>query len=276
MASATTLGLMGDAQYVIPLVGLVTVGITHGSVDHELDPSSNDSRLLFFSVYLIGIASYALLWVANSKIALIIFIVYSAAHFGECQWKQVYKKTPRSSLHKPMAWLWGLFAVGFSPLYHWEETVPILNLLIGSTARFSSWTLASAQLLSFALLGMGLVGSLASKPQEDWADALISSLLLAWFLGVLPLLPGFLCFFAFWHSWDSITHQLQAKNWSLLEYFKKGFLFTFVSWAGIFGLIFVLNYFGKLANFWSALFMTLGALTVSHSQAIKRFYGAIK
>ncbi len=275
-ASAATLGMSGNSQYVIPLIGLATVGITHGSVDYELDPSSKDSRLLFFSVYLIGMLSYGVLWIANPRVAIIVFIIYSASHFGECQWKQSYRNTPRDNLQRSMAWLWGLFAAGFSPLYHWEETLPILNLMMGSATRFLWWTPATAQLLSFALLGMALVGSLASKPQEDWLDAFTSSILLAWFLIKLPLLPGFLCFFSFWHSWDSISHQIQAKNWSLLEYYRKGFLLTVVSWIGIFSLIFILNYFGKLANFWSALFMTLGALTISHSQAIKRFYGTIK
>jgi Brp/Blh family beta-carotene 15,15'-monooxygenase len=277
MVSLVTLAMRGKYQFLLPVFGLMTLGITHGAVDHELDPSSRESKLFFFSIYCSGIAAYFALWWGTPGVALFIFLFYASGHFGECQWRQAYARPPANVVELTLARTWGLFAAIFAPAYHWDETLPILREILRDPRLTPPLSLEEAKIFSLMLAAAALVSifsfeSLATLSRKPKSDPFTSTVLLILFLILLPLIPGFLCFFCFWHSWDSIQHQINARGWSFSEYARRAIPFTAFAWIGLIFLVFALQLESKTEGFWAVLFITLGALTVSHSQTMRRFY----
>ena len=82
---------------------------------------------------------------------------------------------------------------------------------------------------------------------------------------VLPLLQGFLCFFAYWHGWDTVRETRMRQDWSAREYLKNALPFTVLAIVAL-----ALATFYWVAD-WSVLFAALGALTAAHAPAMKRF-----
>jgi Brp/Blh family beta-carotene 15,15'-monooxygenase len=160
VVASIALILRGNAQFVLLGLGLVTLGVTHGAVDHELDPSSRESKLFFFSIYCSGIVAFFALWWGKPGVALWIFIFYSAGHFGECQWKQTYARLPSTFTELALARIWGLFAAIFAPAYHLDQALPILRLILRDPHLNLSFSIRDAQLFSFALAGAAVISIL--------------------------------------------------------------------------------------------------------------------
>jgi hypothetical protein len=87
----------------------------------------------------------------------------------------------------------------------------------------------------------------------------------------LPLLPGFFCFFAFWHGWDSILTQRAANGWTARQYVSKSFRYTLASILGIGVIAWIYARSGDQNQLWEIVFLGVGALTASHAPAMKRF-----
>ncbi|MBC7691845.1 MAG: Brp/Blh family beta-carotene 15,15'-dioxygenase [Methylotenera sp.] len=257
----------GLAQWALPLLGLLSIGMAHGAVDHEWDPQAKSSPVKFYANYLLQIALFLLLWHWTPFAALLVFMALSAEHFGECEFIHEDRRTLRSArLLRCAAWIWGLCASLFSPLFHWSETLVILEKMgFPSGLSIDSPRLWAATLGTCGLIAAGLQSK--NRPK-----AVVRTLILLLALARLPLLPGFLCFFVFWHAWDSVTHQMQAKGWSIRQYLKKSIPFTVLAWLGVALLASVTLARGERDSLWSILFVSLGALTLSHAQVMKRFY----
>jgi Brp/Blh family beta-carotene 15,15'-monooxygenase len=247
---------------IAPSIGLFIFGITHGSVDHEL--SSSPSRFIFFSRYLMGIALYLGLWWLSPASALLLFLILSAQHFGESQFARALKISSSPHL-RILAVTWGAFATLAGPLFHWSEALPILRSILRDPAALASipepWPWICAVALSgMAMLSAALFDRYELETTNRSRLALPATLLLIGALWVLPLLAGFLCFFAFWHSTDSIEQQRAKLGWSWSQYFRKAWPLTVVSWVALMVLAF---FFGSN---WGLFFVALAALTFSHAR----------
>jgi hypothetical protein len=86
----------------------------------------------------------------------------------------------------------------------------------------------------------------------------------------LPLLQGFLCFFAYWHGWDTVRETRIRQGWSAREYLKRAAPFTLVAIAALAAGSSLWVSSGQ-AGGWPALFVLLGALTAAHAPVMKRF-----
>ena len=262
------------AVWLIPCIGLITIGMAHGSLDVVLSGTAN--RLRFLNGYLARILLCVIIWLVSPAIALGLFLIQSADHFGEAQWIRLLRTSQNSFSVRIRAWIWGLFASLFGVLFHWNESKPLIHALLTPVQSTEMITEESARTGAFVLL---LLAFLSSKSLDRFhlrvygtpGANLISTAGLAISLMILPLLPGFLCFFAFWHGWDTMKVQLKKRNWDRREYVRQAAPYTLLSY---FMILILMALFKDSLNFTlitKILIIAISALTAAHAPAMKRF-----
>lgn len=265
----------GASVWVIPVIGLLTAGIGHGSLDHLLDSRSHDP-LRFYGRYLGSMAGFLFVWFVFPPLALGFFLFQSADHFGEANWIRAIRNSGHAAWTRTLAWIWGLFAAIFGVLVHWTEASPVLQLILQDSVSVASWDAVIARQAGFALFGAASLAAWVLDRYERKAlgravCGLPATVLLGVSMLALPLLPGFFCFFAFWHGWDSIVAQRAGTGWTSTEYALRAVRYTFVSLLGIFLLILAGAAWGDFNRIWQILFVMIGALTAAHAPVMKRF-----
>ncbi len=265
----------GISVWIIPIVGLITSGIGHGSLDHLLDPNAHKSFKFYF-IYLGSMAIFLLAWFLFPPLALVFFLLQSADHFGEANWIRAIRNSKHAFLTRTLAWFWGLFAATFGVLMHWHEASPIVQLILRDSMSLQwitpeiarSW---GALIFAGGLVAAGILDRYERKALGKPVIGLPATVLLGASTLALPLLPGFFCFFAFWHGWDSIKAQMAGNGWNATEYVKKSLRYTVASLVGICLLVFIYATSGDEHRIWQIIFVAVGALTASHAPVMKRF-----
>lgn len=275
-ASALLYHTVGGASvWIIPVVGLLTTGIGHGSLDHLLDPRGNHSGSFYWR-YLASMAGFLLLWFIFPPLAVIFFLFQSADHFGEANWIRAIRLAGNATWIRGLAWIWGLFASIFGVLLHWEEARPVVQLILRGSVNIDSWQTAQTRQIAMLLFACALgTAWIIDRYERKALGRAVCGLPATVFLGatiaMLPLLPGFFCFFAFWHSWDSIVAQRAATGWTSAEYAVRAVRHTLISLAGIFLLILIRSAWGHSDQIWQITFVMIGALTAAHAPIMKAF-----
>lgn len=257
------------AVWLLPLAGLMTIGIGHGSIDHWMAPKSVRGSA-FFLPYLGRIFLFLLFCILAPLLVLLVFILQSADHFGEAQWHRAIRYSKNHLAVRFLSWLWGLFASLFGVLFHWTESTQILSTLLRKPDLAGVLSTADARLASFILLVVAVFSAhtldrYVTRSSGYRHAGVLSTLVLAASVTALPLLPGFLCFFVFWHSWDSVMFQRSRLGWSSTLYFRRAFLFTALSILGSLALMVTLQR-------WEIFFFLIGALTAAHAPVMSRFF----
>ena len=265
----------GVFVWIIPIIGLLTSGIGHGSLDHLLD-SKPHKPLKFYVAYLGSMAMFLLTWFIAPPLAFIYFLFQSADHFGEANWIRAIRNSQYAWRTRTLAWIWGLFAATFGVLIHWQEASPVVQLILRDSLSVKGLTAETAQwcgmfVFAAGLCAAGLLDRYERKALGRVVNGLPATVVLGAFTLTLPLLPGFFCFFAFWHGWDSITAQRAGKGWSLIEYAQKSLRYTLASIMAVFLLILIYATSRADNQIWQIIFVAVGALTAAHAPVMKRF-----
>jgi lycopene beta-cyclase len=120
-------------QLLLGGVGLLLVGIPHGAIDHLLKQGSLHWKidLFFIAKYLGTAAFYLLFWLFSPQLALALFLLYSAWHFGQTdiqEWQPSSYK-PAKSL------IWGSTLLAILLLGHASESNNILQNMRGKVKQ---------------------------------------------------------------------------------------------------------------------------------------------
>ncbi|MBC7419875.1 MAG: beta-carotene 15,15'-dioxygenase, Brp/Blh family [Bdellovibrio sp.] len=258
--------------WLFPVVGLFTIGIAHGAIDHLLNPEI--SKFRFYTSYFAGLISFIALWLISPILSLAVFILISADHFGENQFLRAIKISNNQRAVRVLSFVWGLSVSLMAPLFNWESAKSILAILVRNPNFGNLFSTTQAAVLGFFFAAVAVVSAHVISKYEEKAlgrslPGAISSVVLCFTLWAMPLVPGFLTFFCFWHARDTIFQQRKQLNWSAKKYLLEAAPYTMVASFSLLGLLF---YFDSFEQIWSYLFLLLGALTVSHSFVMKRFY----
>ena len=174
-------------------IGFLSVGLSHGALDHLTHKKIFNKKQLFFfaSGYLLKGSMLGVVWFIIPDLALLLFIMYSAWHFGQADFKEWNLKQGLQSF------IWGFLVLMAILFFHFNELnwilkqIPGLNL-VNFLERLSNTQLISLQVF---ILTSGLVLAFINKSKLallTFVYILISSM--------LPLRVSFGIYFVGQHS----------------------------------------------------------------------------
>ncbi len=112
------------------IAGLLAVGLPHGAVDHLLVQSKKFNLVRFVVQYVCIIAAYFAMWQWFPVFSLLLFIAYSAYHFGESEMVEMAVSLD-SVAQKLYAFIIGLSILLFIIFSHLETSILVLNSIHG-------------------------------------------------------------------------------------------------------------------------------------------------
>ena len=250
--------LQSVVGYGFLLVGLITVGIPHGAVDHLIEIGKWESRKvpIFIVKYLALAALMGICWYFLADGALVIFLLYSAWHFGQADgelWK----------LNRPTSLLWGAFLLVYILGTHTVETNVILNSIGATEFAFS---------LPYWIVFPWLIWSLIYQK-----SAFTITILWLTVATQLPLLLAFGLYFIGQHSVTSWKHISSALNQSNRSIWLHSLPFQLGAWLILALFIFLWptagNYdFGALNKF-GVFFIFISCISFPHVITMNMLYG---
>lgn len=263
-----------EIQIIVGFFFILTFGILHGANDLLLIKNTNDSdkkiSFLKILVYYVSIVlSVALLFYFIPSLALLLFIVISAFHFGDQQGLYL-KEISSKAIRVFYPTVYGIVLLFLLFFFHAQEVQNIITKII----RFE----ISMQYIDLILgsSGLAFIGlsayfyykfeSFRNKLQKEFFLLLVFAVLFK----TSSLIWGFAIYFIIWHSIPSIIDQIKFLNGTFdfnnfKTYCKNGFLYWFLSLVGI-GLLYYL--FSNEAVFNALFFSFLAAITFPHAYVI--------
>ena len=248
------------------LAGLLAIGIPHGAVDHLLETGNFNERITpgFVIKYLIQSALMIALWWIIPVIALLLFLIYSAWHFGQADLEDMTASRDLKP-HKLYAWGQGILTLMVLLLSHRNDVDIILH-----EYGMAHLPEQSGKLIWPSVAGLVTVSILCRSYKGLLGTFVI--VLTMW----LPLMTAFGLFFIGQHSlrsWRHIRNTMGVSNWGL---YRKSILFHSGAWLILFFIWISAAWWppvGGVQMGWPALlFIFLSALSFPHVLAMHRFY----
>jgi lycopene beta-cyclase len=252
------------------LVGMIFPGIPHGALDHRirLGNNFNPKKFALFIVFYVCIMLLVLaIWLLNAPLALFVFIVYSAWHFGETDFQRYGLK---SSL--------GSFLSGFSLLIfilfsHFSEFASYLKAFDVNEYVFSP---VNAIYISVTSAIVFVISGLMYLPRKFIPHFIVLAFTLALSIQ-LPLLLAFGIYFIGIHSfsgWNDVKIGLSENHSTLIKYalpFTLGAFFTMLVFSFV-----AMNFEWNLIDLIPTLFIALSCLSAPHVFVMSGFYKRIE
>lgn len=237
--------------------GFLTLGLSHGAVDHLTDRRSS-TDLKFIVPYLFKGALLGLVWYWFPDVALLVFIAYSAWHFGQADFQEWRFKQGTYSF------LWGLLVLLSVLFYHFDETLTVLAHIPGlylddylHQLNENTRTVAKASTTLFALV-------LAVAHRSKWMFLSLAYLLLS---SLLPLLISFGIYFVAQHSRHGWRHLKKDLSLTSYQLWLKSLPFSIGGIALISA--FMLT---NLNNYLGIFFIVLSCISIPHVLSMHFFY----
>ena len=251
-----------DLQNYLAILMIVTVGILHGANDlsvvkhlfNKIGQNINRNMGMYIGIVLLG----GLLFYALPSLALLVFIVVSAYHFGEQHFES--KMSPSFSFLYYVSYGGLIFSIIFCAHISLTQSIieNITSLYIPSDAFW--WGLSSCGLL-------WLIWMFRALPIQDALQELLLVVCLALLSFRSTLLFSFGFYFCFFHSLPSLRSQLiflfgSASMTSLKSYIYQSFLYWLMA---LVGLVAVLSFVAwDLTEILPLFFVFLAAITFPH------------
>lgn len=272
--------LLDQLQYSILIVLVLFIGLPHGATDfilfkHLKGLHLNKKQVFwFFFFYLSACFGYLIGWLIMPGLAIILFLLISAYHFGQSNWQWI--SFPRW-LSVALYVSWGAFVLGGALLWHWGESKIVIGQLLGYPVNWPDHLMAFLQWV-LLLLNAGILFGL-------WATGWIRLHLLLGELTTLvvlsfmfyfsPMLVGFAIYFTLWHSLGSLLNQLDffRRKWpsfTLVNYYRQAAPYTILAVMGLIGLIVAQTFIFTDVSLVSLFFILISCLTLPHIYLIEQ------
>jgi lycopene beta-cyclase len=240
---------------VMIILGMVAIGIPHGAVDHLLDSGQWNPRSLplFVIKYLSIAAIMGVVWYAAPTLALTIFLVYSAWHFGQTDGK-LWVLNPLASF------LWGASVLLYLLGSHVAESNAILAEMGCASLPFDLPIMGLAPWLPWFLLK----GNKAAALTAFWLTLSFQ----------LPLMQAFALYFIGQHSltgWKHVKQHLRMND-------KSIWMHALPFHAGAWLLLATIYFLWPLSsaelgdNRWGIFFIFIACISLPHTMAMQAVY----
>ena len=185
---------------------LVLFGIPHGALDLFIDQhlskgKSNPKKFLL--IYLANILAYSLIWYFFPIVALIIFILITAYHFGEIDWLGKSDKWMHKLTYSILGLCWILFLLSANVQF----AMDIFMHMGHNTVSTERYLALAKTLYPISIFTMTVIYGLLFffkdqffNSNRDYYFTLIQVVILFFISTYMPLWLGFAFYFGFWHS----------------------------------------------------------------------------
>lgn len=275
--AVSTLIAPGAWVGITALVLILFVGIPHGAADHQifqqlfLKNYQWRDLVLFYSLYLGLMGLVVFLWWQLPIVALVLFLVLSAYHFGQANFHYLdqHKWTNRA-----LFFLWGSWVIATPVLFHFATAQQILEELLQRplATMEQSYALVIIGGLTLVLVALSLVTLERRFLGRELVTLVSLVLLFLW----TPLLLGFGLFFAVWHALPSALDQIRFfrqrnEQYTLLNYIKAILPYSILAIVSIIAglMLFDAASFGTQ---WQLIFTAIAALTLPHMLLLENVY----
>lgn len=270
--------LSKDLELILGFVLILSFGMLHGANDIILfDKLSEVKKKLpyakMLAMYLAVVFTVLILFYWVPVIALIIFILFSAFHFGEQHWDQEQIELS-ASIKSTFYLMYGLVIISMLLVLNITQVVEIVESIINGILPVSVlYYFFYISLVGLAFSTTYLILKDKNFQKRIWAE-LLYLLVIAVIFKVSSLIWGFAIYFIFWHSLPSLYDQIKFMysgfdNRNMLDYLKKAFPYWLISIVGILGIYF---FFKDITIFNGLFFSFLAAVTLPHSFLISRMF----
>jgi Brp/Blh family beta-carotene 15,15'-monooxygenase len=258
------------AQIIIAFSLIFTFGILHGANDLILSTRTSDSKsnisfkknlLYYILVVLMGLLFFYILPI----VALLLFILVSAFHFGDQQGLYLdFGISKYIVIIYPL--IYGIFILFLLFFFHSKEVENIVSDIIRFKVSFlyikEVLLISGFILISVSAYFYWRVATIRKKLETELFFLLVFAILFK----TSSLIWGFAIYFVIWHSIPSILDQIKFIYGEItLEnfktYCKNGFLYWLASILGI-GLLYFLFRDKQIFN--ALFFSFLAAITFPH------------
>lgn len=265
-------------QIILGFSLIFTFGILHGANDLLLIEKNKDQKKTYNFIksltnYVLVIILCALLFYLIPWFTLILFILVSAFHFGEQQWKELINNYPK--------WIWysisltyGLFIFMLLFKFHASE----VEKIIFEISKFQiSPTLIPNLFNIIGLLFILVIGYSYFKFEilrKKILTELFYLLIFTVIFKASSLIWGFALYFILWHSIPSIIEQMnflygKFSIQNFISYCKSALIYWVLSIIGIVSLYFTF----KDQQLFNAIFFSfLAAITFPHVIVITKIF----
>ncbi|MFM7727322.1 MAG: beta-carotene 15,15'-dioxygenase, Brp/Blh family, partial [Flavobacteriales bacterium] len=247
--------VMRTLASVVFLIGLVTVGIPHGALDHLLETKQLDTGKLpgFILKYLTIGLIMAILWSIAPTLSLLFFLLYSSWHFGQADGKQW-------GMSAPLSLLWGASVLAFILGTHVQETHSILETIGAFTVHLTiPWWAFLPWVLIFAF-------------KRNSAGVLTAIWLIM--SSQIPLMFAFGLYFIGQHSLTGWKHIQRHLGMTHQQLWLHALPFHAGAWL-ILGLFIWVQGTMKLESpyfGWGNFFIFLACISLPHAIAMQQVY----
>lgn len=265
-------------QIILGFSLIFTFGILHGAndlllIEKNIDQKKTYNFIKSLTNYVLVIILCSLLFYFIPWLTLILFILVSAFHFGEQQWKELINNYPK--------WIWysisftyGLLIFMLLFIFHASE----VEKIIFEISKFQiSTTLIPYSFNIIGLLFLLAVGYSYYK-FENLRTKILTELFYLLIFAVIfkasSLIWGFALYFILWHSIPSIIEQMnflygKFSIQNFISYCKSAFIYWVLSIIGIVSLYFIF----KDQQLFNAIFFSfLAAITFPHVIVITKIF----
>lgn len=264
-------------QLILGFILIFTFGILHGANDlvliSQLETRNKQSFFKILISYIAIVLISALLFTKIPIIALTLFILVSAYHFGEQHWQDI-EKNENKIITKIFQFNYGLIILLLLFIFNKKEVIEIVFKI--TTVSIAEKTISIA---FFIVLLLFLINTyILYKKSETFKNIMIEQLfylvLLCLIFKVSSLIWGFTIYFIFWHSIPSLNDQIRFlygkySFTNFKKYFKSAFLYWIISLVGISILYFISK---DLIIFDALFFSFLASITFPHAIVILKMY----
>ena len=221
---------------------------------------------------------YGMVWWLFQTLALVVFIVMAAYHFGEIDWPL----RGNSKLDSVLYTIYGFLLITFILTSHISSAAPILEIIVQKKFSIDFWLKWGTVLFPYCcvLLSLSMFILLYLRSHLGWEKAvlhqfILQSVLLVFIIYELPLYLSFGFYFGLWHSlisFNLIRRQMKLTNdWpGWISIARKAIPFTTIAWLGILVLIVVSGMFQTEWLILSIIFVGIAILTLPHLQVFTK------
>ena len=269
-------------ELVLGFILIFTFGMIHGSndlliINKILEKSKYYSKFSILIAYLLIVSLAILVFYLLPALALSLFVLFSAYHFGEQHWEHSFIKCNKS-LKSVFYFCYGMLILYL--LFAFND-IGVKSIVFEITGfKIDNLFILPVLITLSCFIGIVLAIELYSKrlTTEIVLTELFSLVVLAIIFNSSSLIWGFTIYFILWHSIPSLAEQIKFvygdfKLESTLKYCKSASPYWIIS---LVGMIVLYTIFIGEKHFYSLFFAFIAAVTFPHAFVMVKMFSKKK